>query len=243
MPHKHYHSFNITFLIIMSFLGLLFISVLTIFPPTVTGNFPWRKPLIGSIFSSICVLGIVAIFSPTRCSKILKLRKKEKLANSSSAKHISHGLSSSLQGHHPRCGKYVAHIFQVRNKTFCAACVGLLVGGLVAFLGTVIYFFNFWTFAEYGTLFVLVGSLWVGLGLFQFKFRHIFRLFVNTFFVLGALLILIGIDKIIRNLFIDFFVISLIKFWLITRISLSQLDHEIICSRCLVENCSFKKRR
>jgi hypothetical protein len=213
---------------------------MTIFPPTVTGILPWRKPLIGSIFSSICILGILAVFSPTQCSKILKLRKKENIRNSSSAKLISHGLSSSLQGHHPRCGKYTAHVFQIRNKTFCAACVGLLLGGLLALIGSLLYFFGNWHIVEQNSiLIVLVGILGVGLGLFQFKFRNLVRLSLNTFFVLGTLFILIGIDEFVYSLMVDLFVVSLILFWLFTRISLSQWDHERICSECNIAGCEF----
>jgi hypothetical protein len=89
-------------------------------------------------------------------------------------------------------------------------------------------------------LLVLLGSLGVGIGLFQFKFRSFVRLLMNVIFVLGALMVLIGIDMIVYSLFFDFFVICLIVFWLLTRILLSQLDHKIICSSCGVENCEVR---
>ncbi len=240
MSPENYRNSNVTYLVIISFLGLLLIALLTIFPPAATGNLPWRKPLIGSIFSSICVLGILAVFSPAQCSKILKLGKKESLNKSISAKLISHGMSSSLQGHHPNCGKYSAHIFQIRNKTFCAACVGLLLGGLIALTGSLLYFFGNWRiFGQNSSLMVLVGILGVGLGLFQFKFRNLVRLSLNTFFVLGTFFILVGIDEFVYSLMVDLFVVSLILFWLFTRISLSQWDHEQICSKCNVVGCEF----
>ena len=240
MPHKQYRSFDISFLVLISFLGLLLIAVLTAFPPNVTGNIPWRKPLIGSIFSTICILGILAVFSPTRCLKILKLRRRETTSNSSSGKYISHSSSPSMQGHHPSCGKFSAHIFRIRNKTFCAACVGLLLGGLLALTGALLYFFGNWCIAEQNSsIIILVGILGVGLGLFQFKFRSLLRLFLNIFFVLGTLLILIGIDDFVHSLMVDLFVVSLILFWLFTRISLSQWDHKRICSECNVADCEL----
>ena len=240
MPPKHYRSSDMTFLILISFIGLLLIAVLTAFPPTVTGNIPWRKPLIGSIFTSICILGILAVFSPTQCSKIFQLRKKENSSNSSSGKFLSHGLSSSMQGHHPSCGKFAAHIFRIRGKTYCAACVGLLLGGLLALVVALLFFFGNWRIVEQSnSVMVLVGILGVGLGLFQFKFRNLLRLSLNTFFVLGTLFILIGIDEFVRSLMVDLFVVSLILFWLYTRISLSRWDHERICSDCKVASCEF----
>ncbi len=239
MSPKHHRSFDMTFLILTSFIGLLIIAVLTAYPPIATGNLPWRKPLIGSIFSSICILGILAVFSPARCLKILELRKKAD-NNSSSGKFVSHKLSSSLQGHHPTCGNFAAHVFRIRSKTFCAACTGLLLGGLSALTGALLYFFGNWQVAEQNSpLMVLLGILGVGLGLFQFKFRNVVRLSLNTLFVLGTLFILIGIDELVHSLMFDLFVVSLVLFWLFTRISLSQWDHERICSDCNVASCEL----
>jgi hypothetical protein len=240
MPSKHHRNFDVAFLVLTSFLGLLLIAILTAYPPTATRNIPWRKPLIGSIFSSICILGILAVFSPTRCLRILELRKNGNLSNSSSGKFVSHGLASSLQGHHPSCGKFAAHIFQVRGRTFCAACMGLLLGGLLALAGALLYFFGgWWVAGQNSSLMVLLGILGVGFGLFQFKFRNLVRFSLNTFFVLGTLFILIGIDGIVYSLMFDLFVVSLVLFWLFTRISLSQWDHERICSDCDVAGCEF----
>ena len=67
---------DIKYQILLSFAGLLLIVALTVFPPTVTGDSPWRKPVIGSIFSTFCLLGVLAVFSPNKCGTILD-RKKE----------------------------------------------------------------------------------------------------------------------------------------------------------------------
>jgi hypothetical protein len=239
MTSKQQRGFDIIFLSFLSFFGLLLIAILTGSPPNVSGNVPWRKPLIGSIFSLICILGVLAVFSPSRCCTILKLKKRESL-NSNSGKFASHTSSSSLQGHHPSCGKFSAHIFRIRNKTFCAACTGLLFGGLFALAGAVLYFFGIWHVAgQNSSVIVLLGILGVGLGLFQFKFSSLIRLLLNTFFVLGTLLILIGIDVLVQSLIFDLFVVSLILFWLFNRISLSQWDHKRICAECDVTDCEL----
>ena len=230
---------NIKYQILLSFAGLLLIVALTVFPPTVTGDSPWRKTVIGSIFSTILVLGVLAVFSPNKCGTILD--KKKDSFNSDSA--VSHETVTVLRGHHPTCGKYSAHIFRIGDRTFCAACIGLLLGGLLALAGIVIYFFCDWRVTEYSVLIVLLGVVGVSFGLFQFKVKSLIRLSVNSFFVLGALLILIGVDSKIHNLFFDLFVVCLIIFWLFTRISLSQWDHEIICSGCETENCRIREQK
>ena len=240
MFQQHNIRSDIKYQLLVSFTGLLLLVVLTFFPPTVTGDVPWRKPVIGSIFSSICVLGILAVFSSNKCLKIFNIGKKKKAVGSDSAKLVSHGMSNALQGHHPTCGRFAAHIFRIKGKTFCAACVGLLLGGLLALAGAAVYFFGDWRAAEHSSLMVLLGIVGVSFGLLQFKFKNLIRLSVNTFFVLGTLLILIGIDELVHSLIFDLFVVSLIIFWLFTRISLSQWDHERICSDCEIESCRIR---
>jgi hypothetical protein len=240
MFQQHYVRSDIKYQLLVSFIGLFLLAVLTAFPSTITGDLSWRKPVIGSIFSSICVLGILAVFSPNKCLRIFNIGKKKKTVGSDSAKLVSHGTSNVLQGHHPTCGKFTAHIFRIKGKIFCAACVGLLLGGLLALAGAFIYFFGDWRLAEHSSLMVLLGIVGVSLGLFQFKFKNLIRLSVNTIFVLGTLSILIGIDELVHSLIFDLFVVSLIIFWLFTRISLSQWDHERICSDCEIENCRIR---
>ena len=240
MSQQHNIQSDMKYQLLVSFLGLLLLAVLTVLPPTATGNVPWRKPVIGSIFSSFCVLGILAVFLPNQCIKIFNIRKKKKTVGSDSAKFVSHGMSNALQGHHPTCGKFTAHIFRIKGVTFCAACIGLLLGGLLALAGAFIYFFCDWRIAEHSSLLVLLGIMGVIFGLLQFKFKNLIRLSVNTFFVLGTLLILIGIDELVHSLFFDLLVVSLIIFWLFTRISLSQWDHERICSDCEIESCRIR---
>ena len=222
----------------MALIGLFLTVLLTFFPPTTTENIPWRKPLIGSIFGSICTLGCLAVFSPTQCSKIFNKKKK---IDAKLDQLLSHCKSSSMQGHHPNCGKFTAHTFQIKSKISCAACVGLLLGGLIALAGTFGYFFGNWHVTEHSSLLVLVGVLGVGFGLLQHKFRGLTRLSMNTFFVLGTFFILIGIDEMVHSLKVDLFVVSLIVFWLYTRISISQWDHETICSDCNVVDCEWMK--
>lgn len=235
MSKLHHFRSDIAYQLPVSFLGLFLVVAFAVFPPTVGADFFWRKPVIGSIFSSICVLGVLAVFSPHKCGKIFNLRKTE----GNSVQFVSHETSTTLQGHHPTCGNYCAYTIQVNGKTVCAACNGLLVGGLLALVVSFAYFFVGFSVAGYSSLMVLLGVLGVSLGLFQFRFRCFVRLSVNAVFVLGAFLILAGVDGLVQSLFFDLFVVCLLVFWLFTRIRLSQWNHERICSSCGAENCGF----
>jgi len=240
MPQQLHSRSDIKYQLVVSFLGLLLVAALAASPPAVTGNHSWRKPVIGSIFSSICVLGVLAVFSPSRCGKIVNIVKKNRTGGSDSAQLASHGTSNALRGHHPTCGNYAAHILQIKGKTFCAACAGLLLGGLLGLAGASVYFFAGWRVAGQSSLMVLLGAVAVSFGLFQFKFRGVVRLSVNTVFVSGSLLVLVGVDGLTHSYFFDLFVLCLIVFWLFTRISLSHWDHKRICSGCDVENCEVR---
>lgn len=240
MPNQHVR-WDLKYQLLVSAIGLFLVFMLTVYPPAITADLSWRKPVIGFIFGTFCFLGVLAVFSPNQCGKLINIKKKTSELEPTGT--VSHYQSTVLKGHHPTCGKYGAHVIQIRDKTFCAACIGLFVGGIVALAGTVVYFFCHWPITEHATSFVLLGITFVGLGLFQFKFRSSIRLLTNTVFVLGALLILVGIDGLVHNLFFDLFIICLIVFWLLVRISLSQWDHEMICSGCKTENCGVREQK
>jgi len=242
MPPQHNIRPGIEYYLLLSFLGLTLVLLLTFYPPTTTVENPIRKPLIGSIFSIFCVLGILAVFAPYKCGRILD-RKIENVFPDSAETEVYDGAAIVLRGHHPTCGKYSAHIFRIGDRIFCAACIGLLLGGLLALAGTVIYFFCKCLVSNYYTLMVFLGVVGIIFGFFQFKVKGLFRLFANIAFVLGALLILIGIDIVVHSLFFDLFVICLIVFWLSTRIALSQWDHEVICSGCKIVDCDFRAEK
>jgi hypothetical protein len=221
MPDIRYHP--LIFAASVSIFGLFIVLMLAVNPPTIYENFFWRKPLIGSIFGLICILGILAALFPKQCSRTSHFQKKDMNITS----HTIHAAS-----HHPDCEKFSAHVIQVSNRTLCAACTGLLLGAIIALVGTAFYFFDGWNVEGVSFPAVLTGAVGIVLGFLQLKFRGFIRLTVNMFFVLGAFLILVGIDKLTESLFIDFFLAALIVFWILTRIQLSQWNHWRICSNC-----------
>jgi len=243
MSQNLFPSLFITYLVIVSLFGLFLAGVIAFYPPVVGESFVWRKPIVGSIFGSICILGILAALFPKQCSGVYDFKKDEKGSRSYLNHFASHDTFSTVRGHHPDCENFSAHVFQIGNRTFCTACTGLLLGGLLALAGTILYFFSNWRVGQGSFLLVWVGVLGVGFGLFQFRARSFIRLFLNTFFVLGTFLILIGIDELARSVMVDLFLIALILFWLFTRISLSQWDHERICYACKVVACEFADKR
>jgi hypothetical protein len=214
--------FPLIFAVSVSIFGLFTTVIIAINPPMIHEDFPFRKPLIGSLFSLICSLGIFAALFPTQCSQAFHFKESTNLDP-----HQAHSSS-----HHPDCGKFSAHTIRLGNYTLCAACTGLLLGAVIALVGAALYFFGGVSIEEVSFPVVLIGAIGVALGFLQLKVRGFIRLLLNTFFVLGAFLILIGIDELAESIFADFFSTALISFWILTRIQLSLWDHWRICRNC-----------
>jgi hypothetical protein len=208
--------------------------------PLVTQNFPWRKPLIGSLFTMICISGIIAAFFPKKCSETSHLSKTEEPAISEAKTRSSNRCSITLKGHHLDCGRFSAHVIKVGEHVFCAACTGLLFGAFIVLVGTALYFFDGWDIGQFGFSAVSVGQVGIVLGFIQFKFEGYARLTLNAFFVISAFLTLVGIDKLAENMVVDLYLVVLIIFWLLTRILISRWDHWRICHTCKL-TCELKE--
>ena len=121
----------------ISLIGLI-VALMLIFFTSAAQDFPWRRPIIGSTYALICILGAVAVFSPKKCSRIInpenwqitsEILYKDSQLNLKKTT-IIFGFKLT-HGHHPNCERFYDHEFQVGNKTFCAGCTGLLIGCLL----------------------------------------------------------------------------------------------------------------
>ena len=219
-------------LLCISFFGVLLSMLFAFFPPSLHGDFVLRKPVVGFVFGLICVSGVLAAFFPKQCTDVLDFGKGRG--------RVLHG-DSEMGGHHPSCENFSPHVFQIGDRRVCVACTGLTIGGVLALVGTFLYFFANWRVGQSNVV-VLFGLLGVILGLFQFRAKqHLVRFSLNVFFVLGSFLVLIGVDGLTQSVFVDFFLVALIVFWLFTRVLISQWDHERICVACDVVVCEFLK--
>jgi len=241
-------GFTSTCLLLMSLLGLCFIAILTFNGTISKMSYPLRKPLIGSIFGSICVLGTLSAVFPSKCSRIFHFKTENGRRTSNVAEPISlRGKNLQLRGHHPDCGNFSAHVFLVSDRIFCAGCVGLALGAVFSLLGTFLYFFANLSLND-GYYFVFwVGFIGVACGLLQyhvFRFkRSLIHMFLNSGFVLGASLLLVGADAITSSLSTAVYILALDIFWIYARIELSRWNHGMICDNCGLEKCPYYLRR
>jgi hypothetical protein len=228
-------NLTLAFFIAVSIFGL-FLSTFFVFHPfTLQDGLAHRKLVAGTVFSMLCVLGIFAAFFPSSCSAFPKFKKRNKQKNSTPAMH-----ETAFQAHHPSCGNYSTHILIIGKTKFCATCSGLLVGATFVLLGTGLYFFGSYRLGDPFLLFS-VGVAGVALGLIQSalpKFSGgLARFLASVLFVLGTFLMLVGVDDAVKNVSIDIFFVALSVLWILTKIALSQRDHQRICSQCSRESC------
>lgn len=235
------HKLTLAFLLAVSIFGLVLSTFFVVHPFAVEDDFAFRKLTVGSAFSAVCIMGIFAALFPSSCSAISKFRKRN---GNDSGTHTIH--ETNLRAHHPSCDNYSTHILSIGNMKFCATCLGLLVGAILVLFGTSLYFFAGLGMGD-PTILVLLGVAGVSLGLLQSvlpKFSGgLTRFFASILFVTGTFLMLVGIDAAAKNTSIGLFFVTLCVLWILTKITLSQKDHQRICANCSVKSCSWNKKR
>ena len=220
--------FMVKFALFVSLFGLFTTLLMMAFPPKVPVELFLRKPLIGSTFIVICAAGTAAALSPRKCSRQFDTHVP-KATSFQESKIVS---SVGSKAHHPDCGRFSAHTIRLRGTSYCAACSGLVVGAFLAIAMSAAYFFLGLSIGGFSLLTLAIGPLGPPVGFIQFTFKGWGRAFANAFFVFGSSLIVIGMDQHVGNFLVDLYVIALVVFWIITRITISQWDHSRICLIC-----------
>ncbi len=237
--------------ILISLIGLFIIAALTLSPSVSQESFVPRKPLIGVLFISVCIFGILAVIFPNQCSRAFNVGRRERGRDDVygfKGVIVSKREQQKLSGHHPQCGHFASHVFSVYDKKFCATCSGLFLGAVFATFGAVAYFFGNWQIEPATARLIWVGTVGVFLGLLQplvitFQ-RSSVKVISGSLIALGSFLIIVGIDELVKNVFVDVFLVFLSVFWLVTRIALSQWEHEKTCSSCSsLPSCDFSWRK
>jgi hypothetical protein len=185
-------------------------------------------------------LGILAAVYPSRCVHLFNFKKDFKNQRPHSrVKTESYNNDVKYEGHHPNCGKFKSHVFIINGKKYCAGCSGLFLGGLIAVIGTLIYYFGYYS----GYLKGVNGQIVFWIGFLAVLFSLIHMIFINLnnnvikfssnlLLVLGSFMILIGICAIRGNIILEIYFLVLILFWIFTRIRISQNNHRVICLEC-----------
>ena len=241
MTETVHRNLIISSLVGISLIGTILAFILVSYTPA-SQDFSWRRPVIGSIYALICILGAIAVFFPKNCSRIIRSKRWETTPTTPhKTPQIDKMRTTSFlgfkltHGHHPNCESFSNHEFQIGKKTYCAGCTGLLIGASISLVTVSAYFFSQIQLDRVAIHLFGFGFITVLAGLLTPIFspgRSAIRLTTNTFLILGMSSILVGADTLLHNIQIDLYLIALDILWLTTRISLSQLNHERICADC-----------
>jgi hypothetical protein len=218
--------FFLFFLLAVCVFGLLLIPVLLLQPNLQIFQSPFRRPFVSAIYSVVCIVGIVAVFYPSKC------RITFQKPNSSPANSKPAASAVEFKGHHPDCKEFSGNRITVRGSFFCAACSGLLIGAIIAIIGIVLFSLGFFNLG-WRSLWVLVfGEVLMLVGLAQIKMNGYVKLTANALFVIGSSLCLIVADVVGQSLLVDAYVLGMIVFMLWFRISLSEWNNKRTCMKC-----------
>jgi small-conductance mechanosensitive channel len=230
----------LTFLIVVSIFGFFLSTFFAFHPSTQGSGFAYRKLVAGTAFTILCVSGILASLFPSSCSAIPKFKKQNKQEKSAAPLH-----KTTFQAHHPPCDNYSTHILIIGRMKLCATCSGLMVGATFVLFVAGLYFFGSYSLGDPFLLFP-VGATGVALGLIQSalpKYSNgIVRFIASILFVVGTFLMLVGLDNAAKNISIDLFFVAISLLWILTKIALSERDHQRTCSNCTAESCPEGKK-
>ena len=228
MPAKSLGGFLGVSLLVISMLGLGLLAILT-FYPLEQNSFSYQRNAAFVMLAVIDIMGITASFFSPECSGIIDTYStKEPVEPKKNDRP-----SIRYEGHHPACREFESHVFKISKKTYCAGCTGLATGATLSLIG-VFLALNGVRLQSEGTIFWL-GFLLVLLGQLQHLLarRSSMRMVISFGFVFGAFLILVGIDEIVSNNYLNFYFLMLIIFMTMTRAVISRQTHAAICKQCI----------
>ena len=215
---------SMMFLVVVSVVGLALIPVLVLQPSLILVQVSIRHGLAGTSYIVICVLGVLAVFYPSKCKSIFgKSQNPLPQANEPRVQ---------IRGHHPDCQNYSANRIRVGERVVCAACSGLLIGAVTVFIGAVLHFFVGLELVWSSIWLLLLGEILMLLGLAQIRFAGYVKVFINVIFVVGSFVTLVETDLLGGSILVDLYALGLIVFMLWFRILLSEWNNRRICRIC-----------
>jgi len=224
----------------ISLLSLVFIVILTFFYRSAEAFLSPQSVTL--LFITICCVGATAALLPSKCSSIFhRTQANRRRSPQSDDGDMPFQKRILWSGHHPTCGRYATHVVEIRGKTYCAGCIGLLTGASLAIAGSLAYSLQTINLAEEATPLFWAGSFLVLSGLLQYARPLMMNGWVhyllNTVFVSGTFLLLIGVIEINGTLFVETYFLFILMFWILVRVALSNAEHDRICGQCESTSC------
>jgi len=215
--------------IFLSLLVLLFLSfTIAFYPQNENINNHLDRMILGMVFISCCIIGISFSIFPGWYKKYLYKKKRIVTQKSKNQVYIQR------KGHHPYCNHFKNHTINIQKKTYCAGCLGLTIGAIIAIIMTIGYVFIYniqqqtYVIFGMGTSLILISFITSLLA----ETKPVLRVMINILFIIGFFFIIGSAFEHTQNL--NFSIISIIFciLFIQTRISLSHNQHRKICQSC-----------
>lgn len=194
-----------------------------------------EKMIVAGVFIMSCSVGITFAVYPGW------IRKKSR-QQIRSARMTNEQPNRSFYGHHPDCERFQTHRVLVKNKTWCAGCLGLSIGSLVSILLMVMYMFASFQQPRFILLILfLFGSVPIALIFLETVSRNnrpVAHLLINAMLVPGFFLVTMSVTELTGKSIFGVFTVLLCTLWLDTRVILSNWRHRRTCSFC-PESCKM----
>lgn len=216
-----------------SLLGVMLLILLAYSSSLPSITIPYQHLIIILGFDLICIGGIIASLYPSLCSHLIFQQTLHQSTTTPVHQLPQYAPSYPRHGHHPDCENYASHVLSLHNKRYCAGCLGLMIGAIVGIGGSIPLLFGLSLSQPDILLWTGAGFIVLGILQHQLSFNNNWIHFLlNIVFVLGPLLQLHALFTLNPSLTIELYLLTLIIFWIITRITLSQIEHARICQTC-----------
>jgi hypothetical protein len=188
------------------------------------------KILVSCLFIFVCIIGILCTLRPN-WMKSVDVKKRIKTSEHSKES------SRCFRGHHPDCARFESHRITYKNTTWCAGCLGLMIGGAFAIFFMILYLiipFQQPLIVSHLLLFSgLLLIVIVFIEIYQGNSSSLIHLVSNCVFIISFFFITESMMELTGNVVYGFFTILLCLLWLDTRIILSKWTHSRLCESCL----------
>ena len=209
--------------LLLSAFALILISIIGFFSETNKTTF-FDRVIVGSIFILSLLFGISISKKPGW------YKTKNRIVDNKNEKKVS----SEFKGHHPNCQGFSDHTIKVKDKTYCAGCLGLFIGSSINIVLIVLYLTFYNIIIDFRIL-LLIGLILVMVLFFIFIFmkrKPLSRVVTNAIFMLSFFFIIISILEITGSFVFGLLAGLLCFLFVDTRIKISKWTHVKICRNC-----------
>ena len=194
----------------------------------------FEKQIIAAGFLIASVFGLSCSWFPG-WYKTTKTKKTNELGNEQKLKR-------KRRGHHPDCHYFKDHIIHIKNKIYCAGCLGISIGLLCSIILMMLYLLIPMHYSITAMIIIFVISLLVipvaFIEILYQKKKIFLHIILHAVLIISFFLLTITTYEITGDVRFGFIALIFSFLFLRTRIECSKTNHTAICNSCN-ESCKM----